>query len=54
MQAPILDFGSIKVGVRKSVELVLANPDQQEQVAPAFVHSYQSLLQLATVILAMA
>ncbi len=35
MQAPILDFGSIKVGVCKSLELVLNNPDQQEQVEQA-------------------
>ena len=35
MQAPILDFGSIKVGVCKSLELVLNNSDQQEQVEQA-------------------
>ncbi|KAA6419435.1 MAG: abnormal spindle-like microcephaly-associated protein [Trebouxia sp. A1-2] len=33
LQAPILDFGSIKAGVCKSLELVLSNPDQQEQTS---------------------
>ena len=35
MQAPILDFGSLKVGISRSLELLLANPDHQQQVVPS-------------------
>lgn len=50
MQAPILDFGSLKVGGSKTLEVLVSNSDQQKQVAlkysylqlPSFVAQVQS------------
>ena len=36
LQAPILDFGTLKVGCSKTLELLVANLDQQQQVTTGY------------------